>query len=369
MKKLLVIAATLAASSAFAGVKLEVRSDYVNTNKYDRADGSENGGSSLFTPSVARLYLNGNVGEAIVDSGWNLRAFDPQVDAATTLNKNMTVDTFVDHLWIGKAMDGWMFKAGKLETNAGGFEHGLDVHGNTYLVSMANGGFGGTATAASLLGYTGNVVNPSNSSGISAAYNLNADNKLELQVTNQTNSQTLESGVSSTDRRHTTGLNWTGSFMEKMLQTNVGYIAGAGDNSTGGHEQTYINAGLRIAPMAALTVDIEYFSNTDKNSTADTTETTDSTIVEARYTTNGWTPVLKYEMSNDKAKDVPDTDSKRTAWAAALEFAPKADEAFRYHVAYTSVKDHDFGSAVAAGDDMTKNMITIGLKYTGEIAK
>jgi hypothetical protein len=379
MKKLLVIAATLAASSAFAGVKLEVRSDYVNTNKYDQADGNENGGNSLFTPAVARLYLNGNVGEAVVDSAWNLRAFvpefvsDPGAAASGSYSKTMTVDTFVDHLWIGKGMDAWMFKAGKLEINAGGFEHQLDLHGNTYLTSMANGGRGGISTSGDIFGAAGYVTNPTNSSGVSAAYAINADNKLEFQVMNQTNSQTatVDTGVAetSTDRRHTMGLNYQGSYMEKMLQANVGYISGAGDTNSNGHEQTYINAGLRIAPMAALTVDLEYFANTDKNSTLDNTATTDSTIVEARYTTNGWTPVLKYEMSNNKNKDTNDIDWKRTAFAVALEYAPKADENFRYHVAYTSVKDADFGSAIASNDDMTKNMITIGLKYTGDMAK
>jgi|GEM_PF-1555647 hypothetical protein len=377
MKKLLVLAATLAASSSFAAVKLEVRSDYVNTPKYDMNTGAENGGNSLFTPSVARLYLNGNVGEAIVDSGWNLRAFVPQIvtevgdDTSGTLQKNMTVDTFVDHLWIGKGMGAWMFKAGKLETNMGGFEHVKEVHGDTYLVSMANGGFGGGTG----LGLQGNVVNAENASGISASYALNADNKLEVQVMNQVNSQetTVDTGVaeSSTDRRHTMGLNWTGAFLDKMIQTNVGYYSGAGDTNATGHDLSYVNAGIRVAPMAALTFDIEYFMNSDKASTAaaEETTTTDSTIIEARYTVEGWTPVLKYEMSNSKNKDTDNVDWKRDAFAVGVEYAPKADEAFRYHIAYTSVADKDFGSAVTAGEDMTKNMITVGLKYTGDIVK
>jgi hypothetical protein len=67
MKKLLVMAAvTVAATTAFAGAKLVVRSDYVNTPGYDDAAGTEVSGKSLFLPAVARLYLTGSVGDAIL---------------------------------------------------------------------------------------------------------------------------------------------------------------------------------------------------------------------------------------------------------------------------------------------------------------
>jgi hypothetical protein len=364
MKKLLVIAATLAASSAFAGVKLEVRSDYVNTPDYSAANGANVAGKSLFAPNVARLYLNGNVGEAVVESAWNLRAFVPEVITGT-LYKNMTVDTFVDHLWAGKAMGQWMFKAGKLEVNTGGFERQKNLHGDTYLVSLANGGSGGYATAASADAAL--IANPENSSGISAAFAITENHKLEAQVTNQTNSVTVNGGVASTDKRHNMGLNYLGSFMDKMLVLNLNYTSGAGDTNLMSHELEFIAASLRIAPMADLQVDVEYFGNKDvQNDGATSADVkTTSTIVEARYNINGWVPVLKYEMSENTGATAA-TDFKRTAYAVGVEYVPKADEAFRYHVAYTSIQDKDFGSGA---EDMTKNMITVGFKYTGDMAK
>ncbi|MBO9666363.1 MAG: hypothetical protein J7501_06070 [Bdellovibrio sp.] len=385
MKKLLAIAATLAASSAFAGVKLEVRSDYVNTPAYDNAVGGENGGSSLFTPSVARLYLNGTVGEAIVESAWNLRSFSPEVafnpyTGSADLSKNMTVDSFVDHLWAGKAMGNWMFKAGKLEVNTGGFERQKNLHGDTYLVSMANGGIGGVIgnPLAPSVPAIGEVVNPENSSGISAAYSITENHKLEAQITNQVNSQTATgfdtatpaNGFSekSLDRRHTMGLNYLGSFLDKMLVLNLNYTSGAGDTNVTGHELEFIAASLRVNPMADLTFDVEYFGNKDKQTTpggASADVKTTSTIIEARYNINGWIPVLKYEMSENTGATTA-TDFKRDAWALGVEYVPKADEAFRYHVAYTSIKDKDFGAGV---EDMTKNMIVVGFKYTGDMAK
>ncbi|WP_413576778.1 hypothetical protein ACLVWU_01885 [Bdellovibrio sp. HCB290] len=391
MKKLLVIAATLAASSAFAGVKLEVRSDYVNTPDYDNAAGQTTGGTSMFAPSVARLYLNGNVGDAVVESAWNLRSFTPEFATSpytgtSDLSKTMTVDKFVDHLWAGKAMGQWMFKAGKLEANTGGFEYQKSLHGDTYLVSMANRGVGGSflATGAGVdpvFAQTGALVaNPENSSGISAAYSLTENHKFEAQITNQVNSGSWTdydalngtANVRASDRGHTYGLNYLGSFMEKMLILNVNYTAGTADvaplgGAMTGQELTWLAASLRVNPMTDLTIDLEYFDNKNKQTggAVDELKTT-STIVEARYNINGWVPVLKYEMSENKSDDADD-QFKRTAFAAGVEFVPKADEAFRYHVAYTSIKDKDFGNA--ALKDMTKDMIVVGFKYTGDMAK
>ncbi|UYL10189.1 hypothetical protein B9G69_006305 [Bdellovibrio sp. SKB1291214] len=393
MKKLLAIAATLAASSAFAGVKLEVRSDYVNTPDYKTVNGTTDiGGTSLFTPSVARLYLNGNVGEAVIESAWNLRSFAPEFavspySGTSDLNKNMTVDKFVDHLWAGKAMGQWMFKAGKLETNTGGFEFQKSLHGDTYLVSMANRGVGGVIPslggATPYFIQTGALVaNPENSSGVSAAYTLTENHKFEVQITNQYNGSTwtnygtvngTSTNVRSSDRGHLYGLNYLGSFVDKMLVLNLNYTAGTGDvapigGAMTGNQYEFMAASLRVAPMADLTVDLEYFGNKDTvHSGATTTDLkTNTTIVEARYNINGWVPVLKYEMSENKS-DTAAQQFKREAYAVAVEYVPKADEAFRYHVAYVSSKDKDFGAA--GYQDMTKNQMVVGFKYMGDMAK
>nr|WP_295901688.1 hypothetical protein [uncultured Bdellovibrio sp.] len=365
MKKLLVMAAmTVAATNAFAGVKLVVRSDYVNTPNYDDNTGAEVAGTSVFTPAVARLYLTGMVGDAVIDSGWNLRAFTLDFNGAgTSATKTMTVDQFVDHLTIAKPMGDWTFTAGKLQTNVGGYEHGKTIMGDTYLTSLAGGGVGGDSQV-------GSVVIPGNSSGVAAAYAINADHKLEFQVTNQSNAQTLVGGEKSTDKRHNMGLAYWGSFAEKMFQTYISYTIGAGDTInmgtgvTTGHELTYLAAGFRIAPMENLNLDLEYLANTDKNATTSDKNETNSTIVEASYKINNWTPMLKYEMSNDKVAG--NDNFKRNAFAVGVEYMPKAEDAFRYHIAYASAKD-DFDNA--ALEDVTFNTITVGFKYTGDIAK
>lgn len=362
MKKLLVLAAvTVAATNAFAGVKLVVRSDYVNTPAYDAADGVEVNSTSLFKPEVARLYLSGMIGDATVDAGLNLRSFAVGT-AGGTSQKLMTVDKFVEHLTISKPMGDFTFQAGKMWMNVGGFERRAVYDGDTYLTSLANGGKGGrTAGATPGSENGGGIVTPENMSGIGVAYTINPEHKVEFQVANQTNSDSEL--TTATNRRHTMGLAYWGSFAEKMVQTYISYTLGAADNATTGHEQTFLGAGFRIAPMENLNIDLEYLANTDKAANTGDKDETTSTILEARYKMGAWTPLLKYEMSTDKAAG---TDQfKRDAFAVGVEMVPKAEDSFRYHVAYTQVADKDF----AAGDDTTQSMITVGFKYVGDIAK
>lgn len=380
MKKFLVMAAvTVAATNAFAGVKLVVRSDYVNTQAYDSVfvGAPEVNGTSLFKPEVARLYLSGMVGDATVDAGLNLREFVlNDVDGNADIQKTMTVDKFVEHLTISKPMGDFTFQAGKMWMNVGGFERRASYDGDTYLTSLANGGRGGlfgvVATdpgAANLPVYAqGTVQTPDNMSGIGAAYTISADHKLEFQLANQTNADSNLLG--SANNRHTMGLAYWGSFAEKMVQTYLSYTMGAADVKGGtGHEQAFIGAGFRIAPMEGLNIDLEYLANSDKAAdTGDKAETT-STIVEARYKMGAWTPLVKYEMSTDKNAAGND-NFKRDAFAVGVEMVPKAEDSFRYHIAYTSIKDHDFTVAgTIAEEEMTQNMITVGFKYVGDIVK
>lgn len=357
MKKFIAMAVmSLAAAQAMAGVKLVVRSDYVNTPNYDDTAAAEVSGTSLFKPEVARLYLSGNVGEATFDAGLNLRQF-----VVSGGQKVMTVDNFVEHLTISKAMDNWTFTAGKMWMNVGGYERRAFYDGDTYFTSLANGGVGGKALLANPTGATGSVVTPENMSGVAAAYKINDDHKIEAQLANQTNHDS--DLTTATNKRHTIGLAYWGSFADKMVMPYLSYVSGAADTTTANHEQTFIAAGFRFNVMENLTFDLEYLSNKDKNTTASTENETTSTLVEARYKMGMWVPVVKYEMGKDKVGGNDNFD--RNAFAVALEIVPKAEDAFRYHVAYTSATDkYDAG-----GDDVKFNTLVVGFKYVGDVAK
>lgn len=370
MKKFLAMAVmSLAAANAMAGVKLVVRSDYVNTPKYDDNTGAEVSGSSLFQPTVARMYLMGNVGDAVIDSGFNLRAFTPLVTAGGDLYKTMTTDSFVDHLFLAKTYGQWTFAAGKLWSNVGGFERRASWDGDTYLVSAANGGFGGKGAVTDSFGATGEITTPQNLSGVSAAYAITENHKVEVQILNQTNAQTIEGAQSATNKMQFVNVAYWGSFIDGMIKPYLNYGFGGADTvstTTGvttGNEQTFWAAGFRLAPMANLGVDVEYLANANKQ-TGGKAET-NSAIVEARYNMNGWVPVLKYE--NSKVKDQAGDDLfDRNAFAVALEFVPKADEAFRYHIAYVNSSD-DYKAT--GSDKVDYSTITVGFKYAGDIAK
>jgi hypothetical protein len=81
-------------------------------------------------------------------------------------------------------------------------------------------------------------------------------------------------------------------------------------------------------------------------------------------------PVLKIESSEHKASDdAAATGSfKRMGYALGLELTPKADENFRYHVAYAGTAD-TYGKAGLANDKVSYSQIIVGFKYTGDLLK
>ena len=392
MKKLLLIAVmSIAASSAMASVKLLVRSDYMNTPNYSDSSGATIGGDSVFVPTVARLYLTGSVGDAVIDSGFNLRAFVPTVanaGTATDLTKSMTPDSFVEHLTIAKSYGDWTFTAGKLYMNVGGFERRKMFDGSSYFTALAVGQTAGSSlagtsprgSAASFYPAVGSSVTPDNQSGIAAAYNITPDQKLEVQLTNQTNSQSINDGNASVDKRNSYGLSYNGTFLNKMIQVLASYNIGAADTTpagttptalVGGQEETFWNAGVRLLPMENLTVDLEYLSNNDKYSATASSSSTSSAIIEARYAIGMWTPVLKYENSKDKFLGTEDFD--RNAFSVAVELKPNATDAFSYHAAWVNTADSykgvTNGNGTNGSNKVTDNTILVGFTYTGDIVK
>lgn len=379
MKKALAFAvATLATTSAFAAGKLIVRSDYVNTPNYKDTTGANIGGTSLLLPQVSRINADTKVGDATVEAHFNLRSFVLATEHDKDANKVMTVDKFVERLFISKPLGDFTVAVGKLYLNVGGFERDLAVEGDTYLTSLANNGAGGRATGATLTGTVGTVAMPENASAVGVAYGM-GDHKVEVQVSNQTNAGTLNVDVGQTNfyaptnRRHTIGALVGGSFMDKTLAYQVGYTSGAADRLAGaaaaftGIEEKFMNLGVRYTGVANLRLDVEHINNWSKSKASGAkADSTVSNVVEARYGMGAYTPVFKYESSENKVSEDANNASsfKRTGMALAVEMMPKADDAFRYHVAYASAKD-DYG--LSTKKDVTFNQIMVGIKYSGNL--
>jgi hypothetical protein len=395
MKILITTSMMMMAVQTQAAVNLVIRSDYYNNAKSTDTSNNDVQGVSVLAPTVARLDASTSVGDAKVYLGLNLRSFDTATStsigggsATGTVKRVMTVDKFVENLYIAKPLGDFTFSAGKLEMNAGGFERAKIVSGDTYMASLANGStmglvtFAGTATTV--------IYNPENQSGVELDYAFNPEHKLALQVSNETNSaEASASGTTagaptitkSTNKRNTIGAQYEGSFADKMAEVMLQYTAGVSDTysqaSTGGTmsststNQKYLSAGLKFNLPSDLVTTIEYFSNTSlSDTTAAKSDVTTSTTASIRYNHGMYQPILLLESSENKlAEDSATTGSfKRTAYSAALEIVPKSEEAFRYHVAYNGFSDK-YGKAGLLNDTVTNSQIIVGLKYTGDLLK
>ncbi len=360
MKKAVVFAiATLASATALAAGKVIVRSDYVNTMDYKDKAGTEVKGTSLLMPIVSRVEFDSKINDATVVGHLNLRSFIADTpDSGTTYNKVMTVDKFVDRLYIVKPLGDFSTSVGKLYMNVGGWERAALVHGDTYFTSLANNGAGGKETAAALNpGKAGTVDMPENGSGVGIAYTM-GDHRVEAQVGNQTNTDKS----AALNRRHTMGVQYDGSFMDKSLMVTAAYTAAAVDTTTAAVNDTFLNAGVRYTGVENLNLSVEHISNTSKATTSGAkADSTVSNVVEARYAMGVFTPIFKFESSENKVAEAK--TFARTGMALALEIAPNED-AFRYHAAYVSLKDK-YESAGAK--DVTYNQIYAGIKYTGAL--
>ncbi len=118
---------------------------------------------------------------------------------------------------------------------------------------------------------------------------------------------------------------------------------------------TYTSLGIRYTvPM--FDIDADYFMNSfaDK-STAGQSDKTDSMFILARYKMAdlGLKPFLTYENSVRKTATSATVEKqvKTGALTVGLEYYPKKDEDFRYHLAYTN---QNIGTDLGTGTAETK---------------
>ncbi|PIS10558.1 MAG: hypothetical protein COT73_08655 [Bdellovibrio sp. CG10_big_fil_rev_8_21_14_0_10_47_8] len=370
MKKALVLAAVFAVSaSASAAVKLGVRSDYMNTMKTKDTSDADIYAKSQFVASYARLSWDAKLGSSSeVKTAFNLRNYESMA-SGTSLKAVTTPESFVEYMYLAKKMNDWEFTAGKIEIAAGGFESDADNAGDNYVATLANGGLGGIPLATQISG-SGVVATPDNSSGLGVGYAM-GDHKFVFQTMNQTNSAYVN--TTGTDRaelkRHNYGLDYRGAFGGVAL--NAAYYVGASDTIAGTNTtETYTNLGVMGDFADDFHYTVEYLVNKSKTDDTDKTSTTSSVYGQLKYTTGMWTPLARYESSENKiADDEASTGSfKRTAFTVGLEIKPVSDENFRYHLVYASTADK-YGKAGLANDKINWSQVIAGIKYEGDFLK
>lgn len=367
MKKLAIIAALAFTSSAFASIHLTVRSDYVGTQKYTDAGNTDVGSTSIFTPSFARLYLNGKVGDADIKSGLDIRSYTNTISSGTSaISPTMTIDKFVHFLYLDKPVlaEGLRFQAGKLEINQGGWEHDQIEAGDSYLDSVANGGTAGATTT----GGTAALATPGNMSGAGLSYAINDNHTVAFQAANQVNQTTNTTTNFAGTKRNSMGLSYTGWFMDKSLGVKAGYFNGAADVTGAAPTHTnevFANAGVKYT-MNALVATLDYLSNTGKTTGAADNKVT-SWVLSANYTLNNIRPLIKYENSEFKnANDADNASSfKRNAFTVGVEFL--TSDSLRWQVAYVNAADKN--GSLAANDKTTFSQYIAGLKWDTDFLK
>jgi hypothetical protein len=367
MKKLVFVAASLLATSAFAQINFVGRVDYENTPKYNKGSetpgtqSAEVDGSSKFNWKFGRLHMNGKVGEATAKIALDLHK---GVGTGTSSIQDLVDFAFVEH-----TLGDFVFTAGKLDGALGGFEEAAIDQGRSHLATLANGGpvvAVGPSTGMEV------VVTPGNVNGVGVAYVLDG-HTVGLQVldTYQT--------TNPVHKRNGMNLFYLGDF-DEMFNLRLAYGVGIWDDVVSSYDATYINAGVKGVLAESFHYAVEYFDNTAKrqqqNAKADKTT---SMYAQLKYNINEWTPLLKYEMSTNKiAEDAKNNDSfTRNAFVLGLEYAPT--ENITYYSLYKSISDKHDGKTVddpgpppVAGKWNTNETVNwsqfaLGLRYTGSI--
>jgi hypothetical protein len=370
MKKTVVLAAlTLMSASAFAGVTLSTRIDYLNTPKFSNDANADSGATSYFTPSYIRLNFGSKVGEASVTGTLNLMG-----DSAPGAGA-WNAFSVIDNLTITKGFGDMWVSVGRLINPAGGYDAVIKNDGNNYLPVLANGGAIAGFSAATA-GQITAITTPTNLPGAALGYKM-GDHTVRFDVTDESN---FIAGT-SVKKRNNLGLSYDGSFADKMVGVKAGYLAGAADtyatytNGVGSgaitqNNQTFMNLGANVN-VSDWTILAEYFSNSQKaNQDGAKANSITSMYAAAMYKMGAYTPLVKIENSELKMQEDATVlgSFKRSSVAVGVEIVPKAGDDFRYHIVYASVSDK-LGNTTVTNGTVNWSQLIAGIKFGADFMK
>lgn len=360
---------TAMATSAMAAVTIDYRSDWKSLQDYKGTANQDLSGYSEFRVTRARAKMSHKLSDTVTFNG-RLNF----LGASTAPTKDGAGGLF-EYGWIShKAHDMLMVNFGKIVFAKGGTENYLygGASGDTYFNSFTS-----LAQLPYGMGLGLDVYFAENQ-----ILTVGAINNEDTNATTQ-----KKTGLIATYR---------GDFMDNMLkvivmynQTSVGQpgMMNGGANAVITSNERNLNhtsLSAQIKPIANLVVNLDYYnsvcsdcggngkSNTSllptgpvfAAGTAGKSLASTSTVLEVRYTFDQWTPVAKYEMSSltddGTATATGDaTSSIRNRTGVALEFKPKADEAFRYHFSWDSQVDTGKASGALS---VTQNTYMFGVR-------
>lgn len=337
LNKLALFMVAALAINAQASVKVDYRQDLKTVTTDEK---SSTPGYGAFQAQTLRVDMKGNINDSLsARARFKLNKND---QAAT---KNEKLSDFVDYAYINNKMsDSLTIRYGKMFSEIGGTE-ALSSSADMYLVSNT---FNNHALYLS---------------GINAMYKM-GDNQFQFLALNQP-TDILKSSKAN-QKALMTGIVYSGSFMDKMIQPKVSYhTAGRPDLGTDS-KSNFIAVGAKF-DLGTYSIDFDQLMNTwVKSTSAGALATKDDSstemVVTARMKGDNWSPTFKYVSRADKAQDV-DSD-KYASMGLAAEYVPVKGEDFRYHLAYNSIT-----KTTAADVKTTDTEIYLGVRLAMDVLK
>ena len=217
------------------------------------------------------------------------------------------------------------------------------------------------------------VLNMSYLTGAVLKYDSNGQ-FVRLQVADVGNSSTVNGGTIPNNAGTFVGANYRGKFMGDSLQPNLGYGTETIQNQTGSTANkvaTFMNASLKYT-IPVVDVEADYLANSYADlTTVGQTDSTNTLYVLARYKMDGMKPFAAYEMSTQNVNKTATQKQvvKTNAFQLGVEYYPKKDENFRYHLVYTnSAGNTDLGTG-AATTNQAQQQIVAGIRFAADLLK
>lgn len=379
------LAAAAFATTAQAGsLSADFRLDYDTTSYNNNATDASAAltGNNKFRLQTARLDYKGQLNE---DVTYRVRVRLDKDRGA--VNKRDNVDPALDYAYVAnKLSDSLTLTLGKFATEMGGFE-GNTAGPELYLTSAAYAGTGllggsnsdSTYIRGIMLYYTGAQL----------AYSF-ADNtqQFHLQMANEegavgagyaTNGDDNSSSSGTyAQNKNLLGLVYRGAFIDKTLNVIASYhseMFGAKDNKA-----DFATIGVEYN-MDLFTAQLDYIMNSFKESLPTITpkQTLSTAVLTLKYHMDKFTPIVKFAMTDEKLEAgtksngatsvlTSDAKNKYLEGGLALEYTPKKDDMFRYHVAY-NYRKMDADSNLTKNGDRDLQEIIVGTRILADFLK
>ncbi len=357
------------ATSTDSKIVIDGRVDNLSQNYND--DATSPAGTrptnSTFRIQSLRVDFTGKIGE---ETAYRVRMSPPNLPntAATTSVVGYpfaadNLSNFLDYAYIQRTLsEGLLLTVGKQWSGAAGWVGYYDLsdvymYPKAFLETIGNG-----------MIYT---------TGVGLRYDF-AGQKVLFSVTDPGagSTDTGTAAGNANNARQAVGGRWLGKFMDGVLNPTLSYLSEGRQNqtaSTKGLTNTYMSAGVKYT-IPVIDVDADYIANSyaDKT-TAGQTDTTTSIMLLARYKMDdkGLKAFLGYENSNQTTNTSATVSKvvKTSAYQLGVEYYPKKDEDFRYHVVYTVANGNtDLGTG-AASTNQAQNQIIAGIRFKSDLLK